>query len=103
MAYNLLSCSGWATEGGWVASGACLKARIGIVILFFVIAIIRRWGGEEIGVDFNFMFALLFGLLPYLLVVTIFGSFKAAFVIGIIGALIGGYGAGMFFGGGDGE
>lgn len=100
MAYNILNCQGWATEAtGYVASGSCMKARLGIVILFFGIAVLRKWGGEEIGISFSFLFALLLGLLPYFIVVTIFGSFKLAMGIGIFGALIGGYGGGMFFGG----
>lgn len=100
--YSIISCNGFETvAGGWVASGACLKARLGVVILFFLIAIIRRWGGEEFGLDFSFLLALVGGLGGYLLMITFFGSLKLAFGVGIAAALILGYGGGMFFGGGD--
>jgi hypothetical protein len=105
MVYNILNCKGWETAGdavGWFnIGGACMKARIGLVFLFFLIAIIRKWGGEEIGIEFNFLFALILSFLPYLLIVFLFGSFKFAMIIGLVGALVGGYGAGMFFGGGE--
>jgi len=100
MPYNLISCSGWVAEGaGWVASSSCLKGRIGIVLLFFLIAIIRRWGGEEVGIEFNFLIALVLGLLSYLIVISLTGSFRWAFIFGLGLSLIGGYGAGMFIGG----
>ncbi len=100
MPYNIISCSGFTTEaGGWVASMPCLKGRLGLVILFFLIALVRKWGGEEIGIGFNLWFALILGIIPYFIVITIFGSFKVAMVVGIIGALVGGYGIGMFLGG----
>lgn len=98
--YNLISCSGWeATGSGWVGSAPCIKAKIGIVLLFFVICLIRKWGAEEIGIGFSLLFGLIGGLVPYFLIITIFGSFKAALVIGLVGGLAGGYLGGMFFGG----
>jgi len=103
MVYNLLSCGGF-TEGvgGWIASSGCLKARLGLVLLFFCTALIRRWGAEELGIEFSFLFSLIGGLLPYLIVITIIGSFKVALIIGLLGMLIGGYGGGVAFGGSDG-
>jgi len=103
MAYNLLSCSGWdaGSVGSWVGSGSCIKAKLGVVILFFIVAIIRKWGGEEVGMDFSFLLGLVGGLGSYLVVVTIFGSFKLAMGIGFLGALILGYGGGQIFGGGE--
>lgn len=100
MTYNLLTCSGWeAKAGSYIASGACMKGRLGIVFLFFLIAIIRKWGGEEAGLSFSFMFALILGLGAYLIVIFLTGSLKFAFIIGLVGALAGGYGGGMFLGG----
>ena len=100
--YSLLSCSGFDTAAsGWVAGGACLKGRVGLVILFFLIAIIRRWGAEEIGIDFSFLFALIGGLGGYLVLITFFGSFKVALGVGLVAALVLGYGGGTFFGGGE--
>lgn len=98
MAYNPLTCSGWIAEGtGWVATSDCMKARLGFVLLFFIIAVIRKWGGDEVGISFSFLFALICGMLPYLIILIIFGSFKIAFIIGLGGALAGGYGGGLFF------
>lgn len=100
MPYNLLSCGGWeATGAGWVGSAPCIKARVGLVFLFFIIAVVRKWGGEEMGIGFSLLFGIIGGLLPYFLIVTIFGSFKIAMVAGLIGGLAGGYIGGMFFGG----
>lgn len=100
--YNPISCSGFISETtGFVASGSCMKSRIGFVLLFFIIAILRKWGGEELGVSFSFAFALIGGLLPYLIVIVLFGSFKIALVIGIVGGVVGGYGGGLLFEGGE--
>lgn len=100
--YNILSCKGFGQGASYVAQGGCIKARLGIVILFFLIAIIRKWGGEEIGIEYNFWSSLAFGILGYIIITAIFGSFKISLILGIVLALIGGYGAGYFFGGSDG-
>jgi hypothetical protein len=97
MAYNILNCAGWETTG-FMTFGPCMKARLGLVFLFFIIALIRKWGGEEMGIGFSFLFALILGIVPYLIIITIFGSMKLAFLIGIVGSLIGGYLMGGFVG-----
>jgi len=105
MPYNLVTCTGpnWTSSvGSYIGGSECIKAKLGIVLLFFIVAIVRKWGGEEMGMDFNFLFALIFSLIPYFMIVTLFGSFKLALVIGLVGALFGGYGLGLIFGsGGD--
>jgi len=102
MPYNILSCSGWEEAGsGMIGSSPCIKAKLGFVILFFIIAVVRKWGGEEAGIAFSFLFALVGGLLPYFILITIFGSFKLALIIGLIGGLGGGYLGGLFFGDGE--
>jgi hypothetical protein len=103
MAYNILSCSGWESEGAssFVGSAPCIKSRIGLVVLFFLIALIRKWGGEEIGLDFSFVLGLLGGIGAYLITITISGSFKWALILGIGGALLLGYGGGLIFGGSE--
>jgi len=100
--YNMLSCGGWeAKVGSYVGSSSCIKARIGLVFLFFIIAVVRKWGGEEIGLSFSFLFGIIAGMLPYFLIITFTGSFKIAMVVGLLGGLAGGYLGGMLFGGGD--
>ena len=54
MVYNILSCGGFETGAGWVAGGGCLSSRLGLVFLFFLVAVIRKWGAEEMGIDFSF-------------------------------------------------
>ena len=100
MPYNIISCSGWeATGSGWVGSAPCIKAKIGLVLLFFIIALVRKWGGEEIGLGFSFLFGMIGSIVPYFLIITIFGSFKIALIIGLVGGLAGGYLGGVLFGG----
>jgi len=99
MGYNLLSCSGFDTAGGWIAGGGCMRGRIGIIILFFIIALARKWGGEELGIDFNFWLSLVLGIIPYIITISIFGNYKVAFVVGLAGAIVGGYLGGMILGG----
>lgn len=98
MPYNIITCRGFSEASGWVASGSCLKARIGIVLLFFLIALLRKWGGEEIGIGFSFIFALLLSIFPYLLIIYFFGNTTFAFIGGIVGGLVGGYGGGIIMG-----
>ena len=100
--YNPISCSGWESDsvGTYMGSAPCIKSKIGFVILFFLIAIIRRWGGEEMGMNFSFIFGLIFGFSGYLIMIIIFGAFKWAFVVGILGALVGGYVIGPMLGDG---
>jgi len=96
--YNIMSCSGF----GYEFFGGCTMAWLGLVALFFIIALLRKWGGEEAGLDFSFVGALVVGFLSDLAVVTFTGSFKWALAAGIIGAVVGGYGLGFFgIGGGD--
>lgn len=101
MVYNILTCAGWdtAARAGWLAFGGCTGARFGAVILFFIIAMLRKWGGEEIGFEFNFWTALGLGLIGYLIAITLSGNVKIAFGVGLIGSVVGGYLAGAFFGG----
>ena len=93
--YNPMTCSGWTTAAGWVASGDCFKVRIGFIVLFFIFALCRKWGGEEVGIEFSLLFSLVLGLFSYGLIAIIFGSFKFAFLVGLIGGLVGGYGSGL--------
>jgi len=102
MPYNILTCGGWeAKVGSYIGGGSCIKARLGLVLLFFIICLIRKWGGEEMGLSFSLLFGCIGGLVPYFLIVTLIGSFKIAMVVGLLGGLAGGYLGGMMFGGGE--
>jgi drug/metabolite transporter (DMT)-like permease len=105
--YNIFSCTGWAaTKGGMalgsVASldigGPCSMAKLGMVFLFLIIAVVRKWGGEEIDVPFSFMWSMILGMGLYFLAITFTGSFKAAMLVGLIAALAAGYGSGYIMG-----
>jgi len=100
--YNLANCGGFsdglAEAGGYIAPEGCMAARLGLVGLFFVIAIIRKWGGEEMEIDFSFTWSLILGFLAYFVTVTLTGSLKWSFLAGIVGSLIGGYLFGQFMG-----
>jgi len=93
--YNLMSCSGFGSD----FMGGCSMGWLGLVMLFFIVAVLRKWGGEEVGIGFNFLFALIGGIIPYFILITLFGSFKIAFLVGLLLALVFGYGVGLFIGG----
>jgi len=100
--YNILSCKGFeVSESIGLSFGACAQAKLGMVILFFITAIVRKWGGEEIGVDFSFIGGLIGGLGSYFIAISILGNFKIALIIGLACMALGGYLGGSIFGGGD--
>lgn len=97
--YNLLSCKGFETSDAvGISFGACAQAKLGMVLLFFLTAMVRKWGGEEIEMDFSFAGGLIGGLFSYFIIISFLGAFKIALVAGIIGMLIGGYLGGTLFG-----
>ena len=95
MMCNILTGSGFDTSfmGGWSI------ALLGIAILFFVIAIARKFLGDEMGVPFSFIGALVLGFIPYLVITSIFCSGKWGLLAGLVGAAIGALGAGSIIGG----
>jgi len=102
--YNILSCGGFERTGtSYVTGGGCMTGRLGLVVLFFLIAIMRKWLGEEMGIAFNFLLSLVVGLGGYLVVITIVGLTKWAFLAGLVGSIAGGMLGGLLFGGGDDE
>ena len=98
--YNILSCKGFETADSiGMSFGACAQAKIGIVLLFFVNALVRKWGGEEAGMDYSFVGGLIGGLGSYFIMISLLGSFKIAFIIGLVVMALGGYLGGSLFGG----
>ena len=60
--YNLLSCKGFIEEGVTsigLSSGPCMQGRLFLVVLFFINAFLRKWGGEEIGIDYSFLWGMI--------------------------------------------
>jgi len=82
---NMMTGSGFDQSilGNWS------MAWLGLVILFFLIALARRWIGEEMDVSFNFIGGLVGGILPYFIIVLLTCSYKWGLLGGIIGAAIG--------------
>ena len=102
--YNLISCSGFEVVDKLKISigGPCSGARLALVGLFFLNALVRKWGGEEIGVDYNFWMGLAGALIGFILVISFTGKTGLASIAGIVLMLIGGYlGGSIFSGGGD--
>ncbi|MDD5191645.1 MAG: hypothetical protein PHX96_00755 [Candidatus Nanoarchaeia archaeon] len=90
--YNIMTCSGWT-------SGYCSIIRIGFIILFFIFAIIEKWGKKEVNIEFSLIFSLILGFFSYWLVAILSGSFQWSLIAGLILGLIGGYGVGIILGG----
>ena len=100
--YNILSCKGFeVSESIGLSFGPCAQAKLGMVLLFFINALIRKWGGEEMGLDYSFFGGLIGGLGAYFIAISMIGNFKIAFGIGLVCMLIGGYLSGAIFEGGD--
>ena len=100
--YNLLSCKGFeAAESIGISFGPCAQAKIGLILIFFVNALVRKWGGEEMDIDYSFIGGLVGGLGSYFLIITLIGSFKIALIIGLVVMALGGYLGGSIFGGGE--
>lgn len=93
--YNLLSGAGFdhGIFGGWsMAIG-------GLGILAFLILICKGQAEDGNLGDFNFIWAMVGGLLFNFILITLTGSALWAFIVGIIGAAIGGWGSGYILGG----
>lgn len=79
--------------------GALGMAWLGMVFLFFVIVLARKWLGEEMGIGFSTVGAFVGGYLPYIIIVSITCQFKWAILAGVGGFIAGAYLIGMFTGG----
>jgi len=103
MPYNILNCANFgnaiaSTGFAGIGSTSCIKARLGLVILFFITAIVNKWGGEEMGIAYSLLFGLIGGLGTYLVLITLFGSLKVAMIFGLLAMGIAGYVGGGFTG-----
>lgn len=101
--YNLLSCKGFGdvVEKTTMQFGDCAGARFALVGLFFLNALVSKWGGEEIGIDYNFWLGFAGAFLGFLIIITLTGMIGLSMIVGIATMLIGGYFGGSILGGGD--
>ena len=98
MKYNLINCQGFEGTKGWFNFGDCMKAKFGLVILFFFMAIINKWVFGLMGIAFNVWTAIAGSILVDIILVSIFGSFKLALGIGIAAGIITGILGGQLIG-----
>ena len=97
--YNLFTCKGFeASEGVGLSFGLCAQAKLCMVALFFITAVVRKWGGEELDIDFSFIGGLIGGMLSYFIIISLCGIIEISFIVGLVGMLLGGYCGGMLFG-----
>lgn len=91
MTYNLATCSGWMTEhqGVGIGNSDCIGARFILVLLFFIVAICKKWvlGDDEV-FSMNLVRGILFTFIPYIIVISLVGAIKWAFLSSIIGGLV---------------
>jgi hypothetical protein len=100
--YNVISCKGFETaESVGISFGPCAMAKMGFVLIFFINALVRKWGGEEAGLDYSFIGGLVGGLVSYFIIISFLGSFNIALIVGLIVMALGGYLGGSLFGGGE--
>lgn len=106
--HNLFTCQGFKVNNAanmGIASfdigGPCSMGKLGLVLLFFIFAIIRKWGGEEIGMSYSLLWSSIIGMGAYFLIITFMGSFKLAMLGGLIIGIAAGYGAGFITGEGE--
>lgn len=72
-------------------------AWFGLVILFFIGALLRKWGGEEFDIPFNFITSIIVSFLIYIIVMAFTGSSKWSLLFGLISLLVAGYGTPYVF------
>jgi len=95
-----MSCQGW-TESGFM--GPCSVSWLVLAILVFVVLISRKQIGENLGYTYNLIGGFVGVIVPFLIIITIFGTYKWAFLAGLVGSFIGGLFGGSIFGGSEEE
>jgi len=102
MVYNPLTCAGWQTaEAGtrMAMGGPCMMSKLLAVILFFIFALVKKWGGEEMGLEFSLVASAVVGIAVFMIIVIITGGIKIPLIIGLLAGIAAGYGGGAIFGG----
>lgn len=108
MSYNLLTGEGFITAtsqaNGWFGNVALIKARLAMVFIIFLMAILNKWVFGMMGVAFNSYIAMAAGVISYIIVISIFGAMKIAFAVGIVvGIVVGIIGGGTVGSTADGD
>lgn len=96
--YNIMNCSGFDTG----VMGSCSLAWLVFGLLLFIVLISNRQL-DNFGLEYNMIGGFAGAIIPYLIIITLFGSFKWGLFIGLIGSLAGGIFGATFFGGTGGE
>jgi len=91
---NLFSGSGFETS----LMGPWSKALLGLGILFFLIALLKKWVFEGMELPFNLILAEIAGCIGYIVAANLLCSSKLALVIGLAAGLVIGYFGGNIIG-----
>ncbi|HUS49567.1 MAG TPA: hypothetical protein VMZ91_05345 [Candidatus Paceibacterota bacterium] len=97
MVYNMFTCGGF----GFDILGGCSIAWFVMFIVFMLALIISRQISEYDVMPFNRIGALVGGILPSFLIITLSGNFKFVFLGGLVGLFALGYFASFFLGDGE--
>ena len=90
MKYNIISGKGFGATHGWFGGAEVIKARLAVVILFFLMAILNKWVFGMLGVAFNLWAATAGGVIVYMVLISITGAVKVALGIGIVAGIAAG-------------
>lgn len=92
---NIFSGAGFGTKfmGPWS------KALLGLALLFFILALAKKWLFESMDLPFNLIVGEVVGVIAYMVTANLSCSSPLALVIGLAAGAAGGYfGAGLFGG-----
>lgn len=81
--HNIMTCPGAYLD--------CSMALLGLVILFFVIAALRKWLFEMMDYPFSFWIGIVAGVVTYIVTYGFTGSYKISLIVGLILGLAAGY------------
>jgi hypothetical protein len=81
--HNIMTCPGAYID--------CSMALLGIVILFFIIAALRKWVFESMDYPFSFWLGIIGGIVTYIVTYGFTGSYKISLIVGLIAGLAAGY------------
>lgn len=92
--YNMMTCEGFGNS----FFGGCTLAWFGFALIVFLAMIARRQCADGVlsGTPFNVIGAMVLGIGAYVIVITLSGAAKWAFLAGILGVALGGWLIGLF-------